>query len=96
METNDHDILIEVKTILKGVVEDFRAYRGDNHKQMSVVDVKLDNLEKNKVSVVDFRLYKDDNEARMRKLERAYWIGLTLVGVIQFLAPVILSKVFHI
>ncbi len=96
METNDHDILIEVKTILKRVVEDFRAFRSDSHKQLSAVDVKLDNLEKNKVSIVDFRAHKDDNEMRMRKLERAYWVGLTLIGVIQFLAPVILSKVFHI
>lgn len=96
METNDHDILIEVKTILKGVVEDFRAYRGDNHKQMSIVDVKLDNLEKNKVSIVDFKALRDDNEARLKTLEKGYWIGLALIGVIQFLAPVILAKIFHI
>ncbi len=43
---NDHDILIEVKTILKGVVDDFRAYRKSSHDEMIAMDIRVSRLEK--------------------------------------------------
>ncbi len=43
---NDHDILIEMRTVLKGVVDDFRVFRKDTHSEMLSMASKVSELER--------------------------------------------------
>lgn len=92
---NDHDTLIEIKTILKGVVEDFRAYRQSTHKDISDISTRIFAMEGNKVSIAEYVENKKENEIRLRRLEKAYWFSLGIIALIQFLAPFISDKFFQ-
>ncbi len=91
---NDHDILIEMKTILKAVVDDFRSYRQESHKEIGTLNGAVSALEKTKLSIVDFAKHKEENELRVAKLERGYWMALGILALLQFVAPFIINKLF--
>ena len=92
METNDHDILIEVKTILKAVVEDFRSFRRDTHEEIARLIVKVADIEKNKLSIVDFNEHDKNENDRLSRLEKAYWVAIGVTLVIQLLIPIIVKR----
>ena len=91
---NDHDILIEVRTILASVVDDFRAYRMESHKAISSLEAKCAEIEKNKVSIVDYVKHVDGENMRLSRIEKLLWMLMGAVVVVQFLAPVIIDKIF--
>lgn len=93
-DTKDHDILVELKTMFKGMVDDFRAYRGESHKAIAVLEAKYTELEKMKVSLIDFVKHTEADNIRITKLERMQWMALGVVAVLQFLAPYIIGKLF--
>lgn len=93
-DSKDHDILVELKTMFKGIVDDFRAYRGESHKLITEMSAKIAELERIKVSMVDYMKANDAIDGRLTKLERMQWTALGVVAVLQFLAPYIINKIF--
>jgi hypothetical protein len=91
---NDHDILIELKTILKGVVDDFRAYRTESHKSIELLHSKVTALEQAKVSIVEYSKMCDSTEERLSKVEKWQWMALGVIAILQFIAPFLINKLF--
>ena len=91
-ERNDRDTLVEIKTILQGVVEDFRSYRKENYSAMSEQNRKIDNLEKGKASLLSFEKHVESSDERQRRIEKTVYTATGIIGALQFLAPYLLSK----
>lgn len=91
---NDHDILIEVKTLLGGVIDDFRSYRKSSHEEQVALSIRLGAMEGNKVSVAEFVEHKKDEDARISRVEKWQWMMMGAIVVMQFIAPFIVNKIF--
>lgn len=96
---NDHDIMIEMRTILKGVVEDFRVYRKDNYTEMEKIRVSIHELVQRKLDLTEYARDAFNttealkaHEVRFQRLERLVYIAVGILGVAQFLAPFVMSK----
>jgi len=92
--TNDHDILVELKTMFRSMADDFRAYRSESHKSIEMLNAKVHALEQAKVSIVDYTKMCETTEERLQKVERWQWVALGVVAVLQFLAPFIINSIF--
>jgi hypothetical protein len=66
--TNDHDLLIEIKTNLSNLTGEMKLLRDDTKDRLS-------NVEKNKVERSDFIEYKNDNDRKVdSKLDKTEFI----------------------
>lgn len=92
MADNDHDTLIEIKTLLTGVISDLRDFRKHNYAEMVAMSAKIDALDKSKASIVSVA----DQDLRIERVERFQNIAFGVVLVAQFVAPFIIKYLFHV
>jgi Skp family chaperone for outer membrane proteins len=92
MDPKDHDLLIELKTEMKGLRQDVRSL-SDN------TTAQIRDLQRDKLDWHDFKEYeveaktsKKDHEERIRTLEKAFWRGIGALAVIQMVAQFLISK----
>lgn len=92
MDPKDHDLLIELKTEMKGLRQDVRSL-SDN------TTAQIRDLQRDKLNRQDFIEYEveaktqsKDHEERIRTLEKAFWRGIGALAVIQMVAQFLISK----
>jgi hypothetical protein len=92
MDPKDHDLLIELKTEMKGLRQDVRSLTDNTAGQIR-------DLQREKLNRQDFLEYETesksqakDHEERIRTLERAFWRGIGALAIIQMTAQFLLSK----
>ena len=90
---NDHDLLIEISTVQKLIVEDFRSYRKSNLDAMHEQAKKIEGLEQSKASLRSFEDHVKSSDDRQGRLERVVYTATGIIGALQFLAPYLLGKV---
>ncbi len=80
---NDHDLLIELRTELRGL-------RTDVNDLKNGLDSRVKNLEDDKISKVTVMALKKeadivhkDHESRIRVLEKWVWVAIGALGIIQ-------------
>ena len=89
---NDHDLLIEISTVQKSLVDDFRSYRKENYAAMSDIHKKIDDLEREKASQTSFEKHVESSDERQRRIEKTVYTATGIIGALQFLAPYLLNK----
>jgi len=83
LNTNDHDVLIELRTEMRGVRADIKDIKEDTAHRVSLLeDNKIDKREVEKMLVEGNKVH-DDHERRIRKLEYFFWIGVGAVLLIE-------------
>lgn len=82
--SSDHDLLIELRTEMKGVRQDIKSFSDDTKERLAALEVqKLSKDEFNKFLIEDTKA-NDDKERRLRFLERWGWAAWGILGFIQF------------
>ena len=82
--SSDHDIIIEVRTELKGMRADLKNFSDDTKERLvRVEEGKLSKEEFGKFQIEDTKL-NDDKERRLRFLERWGWTAWGAGWIIQF------------
>lgn len=82
--TTDHDLLIELRTEMKGVRQDIKSFSDDTKERLAALEVqKLSKDDFNKFLMEDTKT-NDDKERRLRFLERWGWAAWGVLGFIQF------------
>ncbi len=87
--SNDHDLLIRVDTQLINLTQEVRLMREGANERLNKVEInKLD-----KANFDEFKmeqLEKDqDHEKRMRRIERTTYIGIGVLGCIEFIISIV-------
>jgi hypothetical protein len=89
-EINDHDLLIELRTEVKGMRVDIRDLKDGTAKRLTDVERDVDDLEKNKAS-------KKDLEKTDTRLDRVTTRQNLMIGgliVVNVLIPFIIKYLF--
>jgi hypothetical protein len=82
--STDHDLLIELRTEMKGMRADIKSFNDDTKERLaSLQEKKLDKDEFGKFILEDSK-QNDDHERRIRFLERWGWAAWGAVCVIEF------------
>lgn len=88
-----------MRTILKAVVEDFRAYRKSNQDELDKIRLTIHELTQQKVGLTEYardtfetREALKNTESRFQRIERLMYIAVGILGAAQFIAPFIISK----
>lgn len=89
---NDHDLLIEISTVQRGLVDDFRVYRKENYTAMHEQSKKIDMLEQTKASRESFESHVQQSDIRQGRIERVVYTATGIIGALQFIAPYLLGK----
>lgn len=94
--TTDHDLLIELRTEMKGVRSDIKEFNDDTKERLaSLQEKKLDKDEFNKFFLDDVK-QNDDHERRIRFLERWGWMAFGAITLGEFAIMVYLAyRQFH-
>lgn len=81
--TNDHDLLIEIKTELKLFREESRAINNDTKERLVILGENKLEKESFTTFLVGDKTTKDDHETRLRFLERYAWLAIGAIGLIE-------------
>lgn len=82
--TPDHDLLIELRTEVKGMRADIKAFNDDTKERLATLETKkLDKDDFSQFRVLDIDL-KKDHERRIRNLERWGWLAWGAVSLLEF------------
>ena len=84
LATSDHDLLIELRTEVRGMREDIKQFNDDTKERLGGLDArKLEKDEFGRFLIEDTKL-NDDHERRIRFLERWFWAAWGAVTLIEF------------
>lgn len=78
MEMNDHDLLIEVKTMQSVMLKDLKELK-DNFA------IRVSDLEEEKVNKADWDEDRKDKESRVRFIEKYVWGAMGILGLLNFI-----------
>ncbi len=82
--TSDHDLLIELRTEMKGMRQDIKTFSDDTKERLATLETKkLDKDEFNKFLIDDTKK-SDDHERRIRFIERYGWMALGAISLGEF------------
>lgn len=81
---SDHDLLIELRTELKGVRTDIKTFSDDTKERLAALEVKKLNKEDFTKFILEDTKDKDDKERRIRFLERWGWAAWGVIGFVEF------------
>ncbi len=85
----DHDLLIELRTELRGLRIDFRDIKDGLANRLAIVEVeKMGKSEILELKKEEDKRY-DDHENRLRMLERWVWTAIGALAVIQIVISLI-------
>lgn len=80
---NDHDVLIELRTEMRGVRSDIKDLKEDSAHRISLLeDNKIDKREVETMVAASTKIH-EDHERRIRKLEYFFWLGMGGIIVIE-------------
>lgn len=86
MPQSDHDLLIKLDTNQANLIDEVRLLRDGSAKRLA--DVEQGKLDK-KVFDDFFEKEFGDHETRLRRVERYLWMGLGILGFVDFVLTVI-------
>jgi hypothetical protein len=86
MDPKDHDLLIELRTEVKGLREDFRTANTSIAAQLA--SLQTSKLDKDTFS--DHLQKFEDHEERIRSLEKGFWKMVGALIVVQIVAEALL------
>ena len=89
-EINDHDLLIELRTEVKGMRVDIRDLKDGTTKRITDVEHQANDLEKNKASKVDL----DNTNQRLDRVASRQNLMIGGLIVINVLLPFIIKYLF--
>ena len=94
--TTDHDLLIELRTEMKGMRADIKTFSDDTKERLASLEAKkLDKDEFNKFLIDDTK-HNDDHERRIRFIERYGWMAVGAITLGEFLLMAYLTyRQFH-
>jgi hypothetical protein len=82
--TPDHDLLIEMRTELKGMREELKSFSNDTKERL----IRVEERKMEKQDFADFfaeyKSERADKERRLRFLERWIWAGIGIVACVEF------------
>jgi hypothetical protein len=83
-DSSDHDLLIELRTEMRGVRDDIKRFNDDTKLQLGALQGKK--LEKDEFSrfLIEDAKSNDDHERRLRFLERWFWTAWGAVTFVEF------------
>lgn len=82
-QQNDHDLLIRIDTRLQDLILDNSAFKKEIAKlEEKKIDKEEINQKLTKQDIIDQDRFKDI-EIRLRRLERAYYIGITIIAILE-------------
>ena len=85
ISTSDHDIIIEVRTELKGMRADLKNFSDDTKERLVRVEEGKLGKEEFAKFLIDDTKQNDDKERRLRFLERWGWAAWGAGWLIQFI-----------
>jgi hypothetical protein len=94
--TTDHDLLIELRTEMKGMRADIKTFSDDTKERLASLEAKkVDKDEFSKFLISDGK-ESDDHERRIRNLERWGWLAIGAITLSEFALMAYLTyRQFH-
>jgi len=82
--TSDHDLLIELRTEMKGMRADIKSFNDDTKERLAAVETRKVEKDDFQRFLIDDNGVNKDHEDRLRFLERWGWMALGAITLGEF------------